>query len=333
MSVEVAERIIRNISACLEDGDEITFTFQGGEPTLAGLSWFENFTTMVAHCLREKVVTVRYSFQTNGLLLDDSFCRFFRDHNFLVGLSLDGSPAFHDHNRVDSTGQGTYRKVLRSKELLEANNVEYNILCVLTNEIARDPDRIWRFILREKIGYIQFIPCLGEYGGTDSKNTLKSPRFASFYSRLFYWWDGEMETGHYISVKLFDDVANLFFKGNLSACGITGSCQAQFVVESDGSVYPCDFYALDEYNAGNLTEKTLRVIFDSPKMQSFLREKTPLSEICSICSYYRICGGGCKRMRNVMYCDVSGMCGFKAFLDKCLQPLENITRRVTVGRI
>jgi uncharacterized protein len=333
MSADTVERIIGNVFACMEDGDEITFAFQGGEPTLAGLSWFKNFTALVTLRLRDRNVSVRYSFQTNGILLDDAWCRFFRDNNFLVGLSLDGSPGFHDRNRVDSAGQGTYKKVLRSKKFLDIHGVEYNILCVLTNEIARDPDRVWRFILREKIAYIQFIPCLDEHGGAYSNNALRPALFASFYFLLFRSWAGELESGHYISVKFFDDVANLFFKGIVSACGITGQCGAQYVVEADGSVYPCDFYAFDEYCTGNLTEKNLRELFDSEKMQLFLREKPPVPKPCAACPYYRACGGGCKRMRNVMYSGVSEICGFKTFLDKCLLPLGEITKRFMAGKI
>ncbi|MDR0731604.1 MAG: SPASM domain-containing protein [Treponema sp.] len=336
MDGETRRRIIGNIFACLEDGDEITFAFQGGEPTLAGTAWFVDFAELVSCRLLERNVSVHYAFQTNGLLLDDAWCRFFRDHNVLVGLSLDGSPGAHDRNRVDAAGRGTSQRVLKGKQLLDTYRVEYNILCVLSSDIARDPDRMWRFIIRETIEYIQFIPCLprlDKSGAAAAHSTLRPAMFASFYSLLFRSWARELEGGHYVSVKFFDDMINLFFRGIISACGITGQCGTQYVVEADGSVYPCDFYACDEYCTGNLTEKTPRELFDSEKMQLFLREKPPVSRLCDTCPYYRACGGGCKRMRNVMYSGVPEICGLKIFLDKCLLPLGDIAGRFMAGKI
>jgi uncharacterized protein len=138
----------------------------------------------------------------------------------------------------------------------------------------------------------------------------------------------ELESGSYISVKLFDDTANYFLKGLPSACGIDGRCHPQYVVEADGSVYPCDFYVLDEYNTGNLTEHTLHELFDAEKTQAFLKEERSLPKLCFSCAYHQICRGGCKRMRNVMYYGADGaVCGYKMFLDKCLNPLEHTVRR------
>jgi uncharacterized protein len=120
--------------------------------------------------------------------------------------------------------------------------------------------------------------------------------------------------GNYISIKLFDDAVNFFMKGIASACGIDGRCHAQYVVEADGSVYPCDFYVLDEYNTGKLTEKTLRELFDSQRMQAFLRDERKLPALCLSCPYHKMCGGGCKRMRNTVYFGAaSSVCGYQIF--------------------
>ena len=328
---QTANKIIENTFKDLAEGDEITFGFQGGEPTLAGLSWFMDFIAKVK-AQRQKT-TVNYSLQTNGLLLDEEWCKFLHENNFLVGLSVDGVERFHDNYRLDTQGRSTYREVMKRKELLEKHSVEYNILCVLTNDLAGDPDRIWRFILREKIRFIQFIPCLDTLEEQQpSRYTLRPARFAAFYSRLFRLWEQELETGHYVSVKFFDDIAHFFFRNIPNACGITGKCQPQYVIEADGKVYPCDFYALDEYSTGNLAEQTLREIFYSEKMQCFLKDSPPLPGTCEKCFYYKACMGGCKRMRNVMYCSQDGtICGYKTFLDKCLKPLERSLHRLSSG--
>jgi uncharacterized protein len=330
MTADTMERIIGNVYRDLDDHDEVTFAFQGGEPTLAGQDWFRQFTEKAA--ARTGKVTVHYALQTNGLLIDDAWASFLKEKEFLVGLSIDGGKTFHDRNRPDAAGNGTFDSCLQSKKLLEKHGVAYNILCVLTNELASDPDKVWRFIKKEKIGFIQFIPCLE---GLDERNdpasalALRPSKFASFYSRLYYWWMKELERGSYISVKLFDDTAHFFFQGIPTACGIDGRCQAQYVVEADGSTYPCDFYALDAYNTGNLRDHTLHELFDTETMQAFLKESRDLPELCRSCPYLNRCNGGCKRMRRVMYYGGGGgiLCGYKTFLDKCLKPLEYTVRK------
>ena len=336
MSENTIDRILDNTFIDLVDGDEITFAFQGGEPTLAGLPWFRHFGENVA--ARKKEVKVNYAFQTNGLLLDESWCEFFHDNSFLIGLSIDAGRRFHDRNRLSSIGEGTFEACLKRKELLEKNHVEYNILCVLTNEIAKEPDKIWRFIINENIRYIQFIPCLEPLAlgppaspmvQQISENTLRPALFAKFYSRLLPLWINELEKNNYISVKLFDDVVNYFCKGLTTSCGIDGQCNNQYVIEADGSVYPCDFYVFDKYKTGNLAENTLREIFDTELVRNFLDEKPDLPQICDSCRFFKACRGGCKRMRNVMYAGAGDVfCGYKSFLEKCLGPLEYTVRRV-----
>ena len=332
MSNETVDKILDNIFVDMVEGDELNFGFQGGEPTLAGLPWFRYFVDNVNE--RKKGVTVKYAFQTNGLLLDDSWCNFFHENNFLIGLSIDAGKRFHDRNRLSSLGEGTYESCLRAKELLEKKYVEFNILCVLTNEIAKEPERIWRFIMNENIRYIQFIPCLepppsGSPGDNRDGNILRPGFFANFYTRLLPWWVNELEKNNYISVKLYDDVVNYFFKGISSSCGINGQCHNQYVIEADGSVFPCDFYCFDDHKIGNLRESTLRELFYTEKSQSFLNEKPELPKICETCRFFKACRGGCKRMRNVMYAGQGGgACGFKTFLDKCIVPLEQTVQRV-----
>ena len=341
MKDETVQKIVENIHRDLDEGDEITIAFQGGEPTLAGLPWFENFVNRMN---QKKEIRINWALQTNGLLIDNAWAQFLKKHNFLTGLSMDAGAGFHDSVRLDVNGRGTYAACLDSKAILEEHRAEFNILCVLTNDLANEPDKVWRFIMREKIRYIQFIPCLENIDDAKNKNghspyPLKPARFANFYIRLYYWWMKELEkgehrsTGQYYSVKFFDDTANYFFRGIPSSCGINGSCYAQYVVEADGSVYPCDFYVLDKYNAGSLAEKTLRELFDSPVMRSFLNEDRTLPALCGSCPYKKHCNGGCKRMNRVMYFgspenpSFGSVCGYRMFLDKCLKPLEHTVRQ------
>jgi uncharacterized protein len=320
MRHDTAGAIIANIYADLDDGDSLTLAFQGGEPLIAGLEFFRAFADEAG----KQVVKVKlnWAVQTNGTLINEDWCAFFKAHNFLVGLSLDGDASLHNQNRRLADGGASFNRVLRAKRMLEAFHVEYNVLCVLTNESARHPRKLWKFILEENIRYIQFIPCLGALSAAEKNPWILSPgRFCDFYSALFPLWQKQALSGNYVSVKLFDDIVNLFVRGQETACGLSGGCRPQFVVEANGDVYPCDFYVLDEYRIGNLAEMRISEVFDRAVSCGFLTSRSRLPESCGKCRYLSACNGGCKRMESVMYVNESGCCGYQAFLNERLDTL------------
>ena len=307
MSKETAESIILNIYKSLLAGDSITFGFQGGEPCLRGLDFFEFFVDTAKSNLPYGV-NINYVIQTNGLAIDEKWCNFFKKNRFLVGLSLDGDSALHNNNRKDAYGKGTYNRVMNTKKLFDTYKIRYNILCVLTSEIARRGKKIWDFILKENIRYIQFIPCLEPLNDTAGDIHLTPERFYRFYSDLFPLWQKKTS----VRVRLFDDLLIIASKNKGAACGMTGRCSPQFIIESDGSVYPCDFYVLDKYKACNLTEVTLKEAFDSLINGSFF-ESNIIPGRCNTCIYKSWCNGGCKRMKNAVYGDI---CGMSLFLNE-----------------
>lgn len=326
MQPQTTKKILDHIFCDVSAGDHITFAFQGGEPTLAGLAFFQHF---VQEANRQRgAVKIDYALQTNGMLLDESWCSFLKEHSFLTGLSLDAMKANHDAFRVDKNGHGTYKRVMAAKRLLDRCGNQYNVLMTLTNSLARHPQQTWNFVKENNIQYVQFIPCLGplEKNADQSPYALTPQRFARFYKQLLTLWLADWEKGKYISVKLIDDLVNLLSKGIVTACGLTGVCSPQVVVESDGSVFPCDFYMLDCYKAGNLCEEPLHSIFSAPQMRKFACE-TQEKNFCRECQYFRMCGGGCKRMqRAVSFCEREAYCGYRDFLDFALQKLLDVAR-------
>lgn len=326
MSRETAEKIIDNVFADLDSGDRLTLAFQGGEPTLAGLDFFRHFVAAVsAHAAQG--ITVSYALQTNGTLLDDQWCAFLNKHHFLVGLSLDGPADYHDGNRVDSAGHGTYHHVMAAKKRMDHWGVDYNVLMTLTSSLARHPQQVWRFILEQKIDFVQFTPCLGAFGVQDDPYALTPQRYASFYSAIFSKWYEEYRSGHYVSIKLFDDLVNLLAFGQCNACGLLGRCQRQIIVEADGSVYPCDFYVLDEYRAGSLAQQSLCTIFDAPEMVDFLTRPQEPRSLCADCPYRNACNGGCQRMRHeIFYRPGDALCGHRLLLDSIAPQLMELAR-------
>lgn len=331
MERAVAVRMIHNIFTGLTRGDTVSFAFQGGEPTLAGLDFFRFFTDEVRKVCG--TARVSYTLQTNGILLDDAWCEFLKEHHFLVGLSLDLLPELHNANRLNAQRQGTYSQVRDAKAKLEKHGVDYNILAVLTNSLARHPRQVWEALCKQNIQYVQFIPCLGELDGTASPFALAPERFATFYTQLFRLWSEDFERGNYRSVKLFDDLIHLLAFGSRNACGITGQCMPQIVVEADGSVYPCDFYAMDEYRVGNLADMPIEKIYEDAAMAEFRNRPTEKMTLCSGCPYARVCGGGCPRMRReVCGSPNSKQCGYRMFLDNCLNPMQQYAYRERMAR-
>lgn len=324
--------VLDNIFTDLENGDKLILAFQGGEPTLAGLDFFQQVIDGVERQNRPKV-QVAYVLQTNGLVLDENWGDFLRRHHFLVGLSLDGPQSLHDENRVDSFGKGTFRRILQAMYYLEQTRVEYNILTVLTRQMARHPHQVWHWVQQENLRHVQFIPCLAPLDKAEQYFTLTPHRYAEFYCTLFDLWFAAFRQGDYYSVKLFDDLIYLLAFGQCNACGLMGYCQPQIIVEADGSVYPCDFYVLDQCRLGNLTDTSLRNLYESPTMARFIERPTQFSPLCGECAYQHICGGGCPRMRREAFCGPdANFCGHKAFLDYSIERLDWIAcqhRKVT----
>lgn len=327
MSDAAAESMLKMIEQDLEPGDRVHFAFQGGEPTLAGLPFFRNFVSRVSQW---KGIEVSYALQTNGLLLDAQWCRFLKEHRFLVGLSLDLLHEAHDAARVDAHGQGTYGRAVEVLALLKAHGVDCNVLCTLTSTVARQAQQVWDRLTALDIEYTQFTPCLGPLDGSvPSPYALTPQLFASFYTRLFSYWYGDFQKGKRRSIKLFDDIVNLLVLGRPTGCGMTGSCQAQLVVEADGSVYPCDFYCLDSYRLGNLTHQSISQLLNAPALDAFLKRPHSQPQLCRQCPYQRFCGGSCKRMQKEICCSGDErFCGYRSFLEQCGNTLFVLAQQI-----
>jgi len=215
---------------------------------------------------------------------------------------------------------------------MDRHNVKYNILCVVSWESARRARRMWNFIIREGIEYIEFIPCL-EALETPAKDkplpigteaALTSKRFGQFYSELFPLWKAEAEKGNLVHVRYFEDIAGLYLAGQGLTCGMSGRCSPQIVVEADGGVYPCDFYVLDEYRVANLAESPLEEVYTAVATSGFLSHGHTKYTPCVSCTYNKWCQGGCKRMTKAVY---GNDCGMKSFLDKHLRDLLGVAQK------
>lgn len=321
MTDAVARRVVERMMDASGGPVHVAFAFQGGEPTLAGLDFFERFVSLVDESMTARH-TVTYAVQTNGLLLDDAWCAFLSRRRFLTGVSLDGFTARHDAFRHTRAGKPTHAAAMAAIERLRRHRAEWNVLTVLTRQLAAEPEALYRFYREHEIRYAQLVPCLPPFGAAGDEYALSPKRFADFYRVFFRLWLEDTRRGPGLSVALFDNLIRLLRGLPPSQCGINGVCAPQYVVESDGSVYPCDFYALNAYRCGSLRADSVAALRSSEPMRRFLRGAGHLPAICGACPYLRFCGGNCRRMRAV-YLDET-LCGYRAFLDDALPELIKI---------
>ena len=327
MQEEVYQKLIDRSLSYQNENTFVSYAFQGGEPTMAGLSFFKNFCGYV-DSKKQPNQEVKYAIQTNGYRLNEEWVAFFKEKNFLVGISLDGYKENHDFFRLNKEQKSTFERVMQSISLLKQYQVDYNILCVLTNTLAKHPLKLYRFFKDNTFDYVQLIPCLPEL--IESKNTknkfaLTPKMFASFYKQFFRLWLKDLKQGDYMSVTLFDNLIPMFKGIPPMQCGMLGFCSTQFVIEANGNVYPCDFYVLDQYKIGNIIENSIDELYQSPIVKEFLSQEKRMCKDKEKCKYYTICQGNCKRL-NITYFDDNGYCGYQDFLDMNYQAMIEIVK-------
>lgn len=296
MSYETAQSIVKRAFEQAQKNDIITFAFQGGEPTLAGKDFFINFTNYVKKNNKNNL-KINYTIQTNGLIIDQDWINIFKENNFLVGVSIDGDKDIHDLNRVDLNNKGTWNKVTKCLKMLIKENVDVNVLCVVTRSCARKPQKIYNSLKKLDIKYIQTIACLDpiEKKRGSMPYSLLPEDYGKFLCNLFDIWYSDFKNNQYISIRIFEDFVHLALGLPPTTCATSGFCGAYYVIESDGSVYPCDFYALDEWKIGNIKQNSIQELSNCEKTLKFLKEgfQKPLN--CSACKWKYLCNGGCKR--------------------------------------
>lgn len=315
MSEETAENLI-NKALAFADGESIAFAFQGGEPTIRGLDFFRFFCKKVDE-LNSKGSKIYYGLQTNGTLIDERWAKFFKQRNFLIGLSLDGD--FKNNSfRIDDKGENSFYKIIKAANIFEKHSVDFNILTVLTGRCAENIDEILRYFKKRGFKYLQFIPCLRPFGDKSESPLYMTPeQYKHFLIHGFNAYVKDYVRDEYTSIRYFDNLVHLYLGNPTEQCGMCGHCTHQFVAEGNGNIYPCDFYCTDEWLLGNINEpaENFDTLAHSEKAIEFLRESIAVSDECKKCKYFALCrSGGCKRTREDRnYCE-----SYKAFFDACL---------------
>ncbi len=335
----MAEQTLKNIirKTILKAERVVSYAYQGGEPTLCGLDFFRNAVAFQRQ-YNKHGIKVMNALQTNGLLIDEAWCKFLRENHFLVGISIDGTKATHDRYRRTVDGGETYDRVKRATELLERYGVDYNILTVVNKQVAERIREIYEEYKRLGWHYQQYIVCLDPLDEPHGKGiyALNPEEYGKFLSELFRLWYADWKnTGKAPYIRQFENYIGILMGYRPEACNQCGVCGIQYVVEADGGVYPCDFYMLDSYRIGNFNEDRLEKLDEKRKEIRFVERSMSLSGKCWECAYYKLCRGGCQRNRD--YDSATGRYGnyycesYRIFFRECREMLEEVASK-TAGR-
>ena len=307
----------------------VSFAFQGGEPTLAGLDFYRALMALEKK-YNQRRLPVSNAIQTNGLLIDDEWAAFLRENRFLVGLSMDGYGALHDALRPDAAGRGTFARACEAAELMTRQRVDFNILCVVSGPVARHGEKVYRYFRNHRYGYLQFIPCLDPLDDAPGEWSLSAEAYGRFLRETFALYYDDFMSGHPVSVRQFDNYVGMLLGRPPESCGMSGVCASYFTVEGDGSVYPCDFYVLDQWKMGDINTDSIEAIAASEAGRRFVEASRPVHEKCAACRWLPICRGGCRRNREPLDANtLNQFCpAYEAFFEYAYEGLRRIAAAV-----
>jgi len=339
MSDEVHESYIRQLLEA-HRVPRVTVAWQGGEPTLMGLDFFKRSIELQKK-YQKPGTRIENTFQTNGILLDETWCRFFHENGFLIGLSLDGPRELHDFYRKDGGGRGTFDRVFSAARLLQRHKVEFNILCTVNSMNSCRPLDVYRFF-RDDLGarYIQFIPIVErdnetgyQEGRTLTDRSVEPHQFGRFLIAIFDEWV-KRDVGSTFVLNFDGALAGwLGMAGTVCIFGPT--CGLGMALEHNGDLYSCDHFVEPGYRLGNILETPLVDLVASLKQRKFGQDKRDsLPHYCRECEFLHICSGECPKNRFVGTPDgepgLNYLCtGYRAFFehaDKSMSIMADLLR-------
>ncbi len=342
MSDEVLESYLQQYLAA-QRIMRATIAWQGGEPTLMGLDFYRRSIACEQKYARSGM-TIERTLQTNGTLLDEEWCAFFREHHYLVGLSLDGPRELHDVYRIDKAGHPTFDRVLRAARLLLEHNVEFNILCAVSAANASRPMEVYRFF-RDDVGaqFIQFIPIVERYnetgfqeGNTVTDRSVSAEQWGRFLITIFDEWVTR-DVGR-VFVQHFDAALAAWAGAPPAVCIFSPTCGTALALEHNGDLYSCDHFVEPDYLLGNILDTPLIELAASDAQRQFgLNKRDTLPQYCQECPVRFACHGECPKNRLIETPEgesgLNYLCaGYRAFFAHIDQPMRQMTALLRQGR-
>ncbi len=322
--------IIQYIEATTDD--VVMFSWHGGEPTLAGIDFYRKAIRLQKKYLPAGKKLIN-GIQTNGTLLNDEWCKFLKEENFLVGISIEGPEKFHNRFRVKQNGNGSFTEVLRGYRLLKHYDVTTEILCVVNTFNSESPLEVYRFFKSLDARFITFLPLVERKSGSKTGVTGKSvsaEAFGNFLIGVFDDWV-ENDIGE-VTVQIFEEALRAAFDKEHTLCIFKVNCGGVPVIEMNGDFYSCDHFVNPEHLLGNISERTVSHFLDSDQQKIFGEAKSStLSEYCKNCEVFSMCNGECPKNRFIETPEgetgLNFLCaGYKMFFKHCLPLIETIRK-------
>jgi len=284
----------------------VHFTWQGGEPTLLGLPWFQEVVRLQKRYAGDK--QIRNALQTNGILLDDAWGEFLHDNDFLVGISVDGPVSVHNQFRKNKAGVGSFRQVMSGLEVLKKHGVEFNILTVVHRGNQDQTKIIYDFLKSTGCRHWQFIPAverltsdakLASPASEDAELTdwsVEPAAYGEFLCRIFQRWVRE-DVGQ-IHIQQFEAALANELGRSAGVCVWNATCGQSLALEHTGDLYSCDHYVFPEFHLGNIMEQGLIELAQSKTQHQFGLDKLEgLTRTCRECDVLYLCHGECPKHR------------------------------------
>jgi uncharacterized protein len=337
MSDEVLEEYIQQTIGAHRI-TEVTFAWQGGEPTILGIDFFKKALDLQKKYCRPGMV-IHNTIQTNGVLLNDEWCKFFKKNRFLVGISIDGPQELHDACRTDAAGKGSFDRVMQGLALLKKHKVEFNILCTVNAVNGDHPLEVYRFFRDEvQAKFIQFIPVVerDRKSGTPTPLSVGPEQYGKFLIGVFDEWV-KHDVGT-IYVQHFDTALANWYGEPHGICVFSPTCGSALVIEHNGDIYSCDHFVDRDHLLGNILTESLTRLVNSERQRQFgLSKRENLPNYCKKCPVLFACRGECLKNRFSVTPDgepgLNYLCeGYRMFFSHIDRPMKFMVQELNAGR-
>ena len=332
MRNEVLEAVMR---AYMQTPQPVhSMIWHGGEPTRLPASFYASAVSFQKQYARPGT-HISNSIQTNGVRISAELARLMARYRFLCGVSMDGPAPMHDIYRRTRKGGPTHAKVLGGIRTLAQAGVPVNILVLVSRANVQAPLDVYRYLKRRGFTHIQFIPCIETHAdGSLCEYAIRGEQWGDFLLSIFSEWF-EKDIGR-ISIRLFESILAKLAFGTAIDCANSSACDRYLVVETNGDVYPCDFYVRPEYKLGNILETPFEKIIAGSQYENFSSEKANWHERCATCEFLLLCMGDCKKFRATVDMSnrpVSLLCkGWITFFGATLGRFQHLCESIRMGK-
>jgi len=342
MADELLEEYIKQMIES-QNFPEVSISWQGGEPTLMGLDFFRRSIELENKYKKQDSI-ITNTLQTNGILIDDEWCKFFKENKFLIGLSIDGTKELHDYYRVDRGGHGTFEKVVKAARLMQKYDVDFNLLTTVNSKNADYPLEIYRFFRDElKARFIQLIPIVErdndtgfQEGSNVTDRSVTAEQWGNFLITIFDEWVRK-DVGE-VYVLMFDAALASWYGHSPAVCIFAEKCGNALVMEHNGDLYSCDHFVEPKYFLGNILEQHMTDLIISDKQLKFGNDKSDtLPKYCINCEVRFACHGECPKNRFIETPagepGLNYLCeGYKKFFKHIDKPMKYMVQKLNMNQ-